>query len=737
MIKFNLRPIRILIFLLGCIIVYSFHSYTKNLLPGFGDEMNYLLQGKFFSQGKLYELEGPNKDFFKVGWMDMYGNDGKIWGFHPPGNSLILSIGWLLNLFWLPPIIIGGLNFLVQYLIGLELFKSRKKALFYLFFFSTSHYAVSLMASYMAHSPSLLFISFSYYCLIRYLKNINNLNLFLFFISLSIAFTIRPLSAFLAGAPATIYLLSNIKKNNVKTLILSILSGAIICSIVFLYTYYITGDFNFAYNIKGPETGKGLIERLNSPYLEHIRNLFVNSNNFWHRAHSFGIFGNMVIFFLALFLCKEKIVFFFYFVIHFFLISYSLLHWYGWLWEPRMIYDISFIYYILCTYGLLKLLERSKKNIKLNYILKGTYLAVSLWIIFSDIPYRLKHEYKGYVTVPKHVDRFIKKNKITNSILIFDNEIEYSTFTPFNYSSNPKDNIYIRSLGEMKNFKFIEQFPSKKIFHSSKKVNGDKTISSQYNFYLNDHKKIYKSFKKYENQDKILILPWLNFLNTKPYTKINNLKVLSEDEFINLISLGKINNRLVYFVAGSKSLEKLTANFYNYKNIFSKILSNNIKIINIHSRKIEVTNNMIEGFSYKCFDSRNWKGTISKSSISTNIKTDICPGENKSIIWETDIISDIEQKIEFFIKSDDGSGLFVNNTLEIDVDLHGEHGLIERKKFIKLNKGRNNVKIKYFNGPAQGYINIGIIEKNGFFKELKINNSLPFYFSSPLSKAEL
>ena len=51
----------------------------------------------------------------------------------------------------------------------------------------------------------------------------------------------------------------------------------------------------------------------------------------------------------------------------------------------------------------------------------------------------------------------------------------------------------------------------------------------------------------------------------------------------------------------------------------------------------------------------------------------------------------------FYINSDDGSKLYINNQLLIDND--GQHGQVELSGAIALTAGVHDVKVEYFQGP--------------------------------------
>ena len=113
-------------------------------MPGFGDEMNYLFEARLFASGRTWAPEPALWEFFKVDWMDLFGADGRVWGFHPPGNAVILAIGWLVGVRWITVPVILGLNLVATWYLGLRLLGSRQAALLGVALAATSHYFLSL-----------------------------------------------------------------------------------------------------------------------------------------------------------------------------------------------------------------------------------------------------------------------------------------------------------------------------------------------------------------------------------------------------------------------------------------------------------------------------------------------------------------------------------------------------------------------------------------------------------------
>ena len=270
-------------------------------MPGFGDEMNYLIEGRILASGHLSVPEPPHPEFFGVGWMDMFGADHRVWGFHPPGNSALLALGWLMGIPWITVPLVFGAILVVQYHLAKDVLGSKGWALANVLVVATSHYVLSLSSSYMAHAPSFLFLSLYLLLLLRFVRTGKGRLLVLAAAAAGFAFCIRPMSAVLASlVPLPALLAAARGKATRRVWIAAFVVGLGVSLLVFLYTFGITGRFTLPYAIKGPEVGQTVWVRLTKSWDTHFTNFFRNTNEFQHRVHSFGILGNLVFFFLPL-----------------------------------------------------------------------------------------------------------------------------------------------------------------------------------------------------------------------------------------------------------------------------------------------------------------------------------------------------------------------------------------------------------------------------------------------------
>jgi len=706
-------PILILLvgaFVVGMIFVKVFHT-----MPGFGDEMNYLIQAKIFAAGKLYVPEPSMPEFFKVDWMDIFGKDGRLWNFQPPGNSIILAIGWIVGVYWITVPIVGGLILAIQFLIARSLLGKNSFAFLHVLIIATSHYFLSLTNSFMAHAPSLLFISLFYLMVIKAIKHRNQKFLVFAGIFLGIAFVIRPLSAVLSAIIPLICLLCFLlRSKEIKTsyLILSILCSIIFASGIFFYSLVVSGKFDLPYMIKGPEAGQTLDVRLQKPW--KLTNLYRNYNEFQNRVHSFGYMLNFSLFLIPLFvlfrdrkrfwLLSGYLSFFLYLVLH------SFLHWYGWKWEPRMIYDISFIFFLLTSYGIWLLYKDISKFNHLKYLAVVLAFLLIFYLGFNDLPNRFNTEYKNYNFSPYGVKETVSKQKVSNAIIFFKNENLFAPYSPFNNVTFNGNVIYAIDNGKNYNYKLIAKFPKKDVYYS---YDAQSLIKSN-NFY----KEIYKlrgELGKYAQENStIVIIPWRDTIQS-PLDDVLPGKKVSESEFLNLLKedlFNANNNTMVVFVGNSTNLSSVIARFFKNEAIeLTNSYETSIQIRKIGA-PIAQSGKKTLGIKMTCYQGINWSGAIIKENVVTTINTDNCYGENRSIRWATTLNVSASKEITFYIESDDGSAIILNGEIVLDNNLYQTHGSIKKTVSTVLKKGDNYLEILYFNGPGDGFINFGVIDSN-------------------------
>ncbi|MEN9328141.1 MAG: hypothetical protein RI947_949 [Candidatus Parcubacteria bacterium] len=467
------RYLPLIIFLAGAAASLAVVQLVYHAMPGFGDEMNYLLQAKIFLAGKISVPQPPHPEFFLVDWMDMFGIDGKIWGFHGIGNSIILMIGWLTGVVWITIPVITGFIVVVQYYIAMSLFKNKRIAVIQILLMLTSHYFLTLSSSYMAHAPSMLFISLFFLCVIKSIQTGTGVFLLPAAVSIAAAFNTRPLSAVLAAiipCLALLYHWYTIKKIPWKYVLGSLVTGLLIISMSYLYTYGITGKLELAYMVKGPEAGRTFAERWHEGWGYRLQNLYQNMNELQTRSHSATYFFNYLFFLIPLLLWFREprklllaagyLTFISYVVIH------SFLHFYGWKWEPRMLFDISFIFYLISAYGIETVYTFSRRYKSGSHLVIIALTIYSLFVLCIDLPARYSGEYFNYSVSPPNIrDQVVEKN-IHNAIIFFGNQDIYAPYSPFNSVTFDGDIIYAVSQKSNKDELLIKKHPGRSLYYT-------------------------------------------------------------------------------------------------------------------------------------------------------------------------------------------------------------------------------------------------------------------------------
>ncbi|MGZ5429238.1 MAG: hypothetical protein ACXWFS_09535, partial [Thermoanaerobaculia bacterium] len=269
----------LLVFVFGVALSAGIFQGVFHAMPGFGDEMNYLMEGRILASGHLSVPEPSHPEFFGVGWMDMFGADHRVWGFHPPGMSALLALGWLVGIPWITVPLVFGALLAVQYLLAKEVLGSDGWALVNVLVVATSHYVLSLSNSYMAHAPSFLFLSLYLLLLLRFVRTGKGRFLVLAASAAGFAFCIRPMSVVLASlVPLPALLVAARGKATRRVWIAAFAVGLGISLLVFFYTFGITGRFTLPYAIKGPEVGQTVWVRLTKSWDTHFTNFFRNKN---------------------------------------------------------------------------------------------------------------------------------------------------------------------------------------------------------------------------------------------------------------------------------------------------------------------------------------------------------------------------------------------------------------------------------------------------------------------------
>ncbi|HEX7579064.1 MAG TPA: hypothetical protein VF580_03625 [Thermoanaerobaculia bacterium] len=693
----------LLVFAFGVVLSAGIFRGVFHAMPGFGDEMNYLMEGRILASGHLSVPEPPNPEFFGVGWMDMFGSDHRVWGFHPPGNSALLALGWLLGIPWITVPLVFGAVLVVQYLLAKDVLGSGGWALVNVLVVATSHYVLSLSSSYMAHAPSFLFLSLYLLLLLRFVRTGSGRFLVLAAAAAGFAFCIRPMSAVLASlVPLPALIVAARGKATRRVWIAAFAVGLGVSLLVFLYTLGITGRFTLPYAIKGPEVGQTVWVRLTKSWDTHFTNFFRNTNEFQHRVHSFGILGNVVFFFLPLVAWPWKrlgralaVAFATFFV---FVLAHSVLHWYGWKWEPRMLFDVSFLFFLGTTAGLKALVELLPPARWVRRLVLVPATLALAFVVGRDLPWRLKEEYHDYNLAPTGVRDEIATRNLHEAVIFFGSEKAYSCYTPANTPRFDGDIVYAKSQGDLLDYLILGRFPTRQAFYTP----DGNTLTPKPNFYRRDADALRHDLESLGGERATVVMPWLS-VAPSPLNARLPASVEDPGRFLARLARGDSASpepALVAFLEGSTELARLAdLSFATSTPSGLSTYEGPVAFRRLGGRRPGIANRF-PGIWLTCRGGTKWEGAVLSEQLVSTLDIGVCPGENRSLAFETQFELKAPRKMVFVTESDDGSGVFVDGTLVVDNDLANTHGAETKSGTISLAPGVHTLLVKYFNGPG-------------------------------------
>lgn len=136
-------------------------------IPHVQDSVAYLWQAKMYATGHLWEPIPPLKSFFTEEFIPMV--HGRWFSKYPPGWPVLLTLGVLAHAAWLVNPLLSGINLLLVYLIGKEVY-GRGTALLATLLLLISPFFLFLGASFMAHTSSLFYLLGFAYLVIRWAR---------------------------------------------------------------------------------------------------------------------------------------------------------------------------------------------------------------------------------------------------------------------------------------------------------------------------------------------------------------------------------------------------------------------------------------------------------------------------------------------------------------------------------------------------------------------------------------
>ncbi|MFV9551448.1 alkaline phosphatase family protein [Algibacter sp. PT7-4] len=102
-----------------------------------------------------------------------------------------------------------------------------------------------------------------------------------------------------------------------------------------------------------------------------------------------------------------------------------------------------------------------------------------------------------------------------------------------------------------------------------------------------------------------------------------------------------------------------------------------------------------------------------------NVIVDGVKNDQVAVVYESYLEIDNTGKYTFFVNSDDGSKLYINNQLIADND--GDHGVLEKNGSINLQKGRHLIRVAFFNGGGGFHLDAKYESENMLKQIIPIN----------------
>jgi hypothetical protein len=718
----------VVVFGLGTLWIGYVHFYVFHARPAFGDEMNYLIQARILAAGHVMLPQPQDVEFFKIGWMDLMVGDGKIWNFHAVGHSILLAIGLLLGSPSIVPPLVGGGLFAALFSLARRLVGSSLFAWLCVLVAASSQYVVTLAGSFMAHAPALLFVELAFLSVVIFLQTGRERHVVLAGAFFGAAFLVRPLSAVLTAAVPCVILIVALFRRRVRfrTLVVAALLGLAIASLDAWRTYLTTGQFTLAYMAKGPEANMTLANRWARGWPWRIQSLYLYYKYYHNRLFGLGFIGNLVFFFVPLVAAwRRSWVWLSYVVIVLFWTVHSFLHFYGWGWEPRMVYEFSHLTMLLTAYGMwLLLIEGRGAGERVNPV--AAIVAVTLALGFLsynfavDLPRRFTREYANYSGRDPSITNQIKEQHIDKAVLFYrepndfaqhaaDNQLRIAADGTVSFTGNIVHAIH---LGNLKNQTLISKYPDYRVFFAPDK----RTLQETPNFYRETLPQIAGRLSGYEKtHERAIGIPWLSWSDPKSLSPYKGVHFFDDRSFYTLFGNGHDPSR-PWAVASVGALADYArvfrAMFSNVETVPTDGLSYPVSIMEVDpsSRRAAADDfgfqmnvyRLAADFKAAPFESSQCLAAPRVSERVGFVYFDASDQAKVCADWSGEFHIDEAATYTFAINSDDGAGIVIDGRMVLDNGMFKSQGITRRESSVYLGPGQHAFYLSYVQvaGPA-------------------------------------
>ena len=458
-------------------------------VPHVQDNIDQLFHAKIFLSGHLTVPSHEHKEFFDFTHNI---NNGKWYSEYPPGHTLMLMLGLILNAPWIINPFLGSVSVVLFYLIGKSLFDEKTGRLASLLG-GFSPFVIIMSSGFFSHNTSLFFTALFALFFFRTIRTSKLSDSLIAGLSLGICLNARILTAIGIGLPYAFYAVY---------LMLTKTRVYILCFMVmlvgFLMMVGVLASFNYLTNGHPMLTGYEVLWGSDhNPGFGHSawgephtpkRGLIQNLNNL--NALNKYLFEWCIpsTFFVMLFFAGGRRTQWDYLLIAsvFSLSFVYFFYWYqGWCFGPRFMYESTCPLILLTARGIIHTPDIIKKKFQsklsegdLRYFLSliiGFCVCVALCV---NVPTLIKLYSDDYWGVNTKVQKAVEREKISNAV-VFVNSY-YGSVLALNSPQLDSKIIYVRDLG-VKNKLMMDFYPERKYYLAS---NGN--IQKIFSFYYDD-----------------------------------------------------------------------------------------------------------------------------------------------------------------------------------------------------------------------------------------------------------
>ena len=444
-------------------------------VPHVQDNIDQLFHAKIFLSGHLTVPSHEHKEFFDFTHNI---NNGKWYSEYPPGHTLMLMLGLILNAPWIINPFFGSVSVVLFYLIGKSLFDETTGRLASLLG-GFSPFVIIMSSGFFSHNTSLFFTALFALFFFRTIRTSKFSDSLIAGLSLGICLNARILTAIGIGLPYAFYAVYlMLTKTRVYILCFMVMLAG------FLMMVGVLASFNYLTNGHPMLTGYEVLWGSDhNPGFGHSawgephtpkRGLIQNLNNL--NALNKYLFEWCIpsTFFVMLFFAGGRRTQWDYLLIAsvFSLSFVYFFYWYqGWCFGPRFMYESTCPLILLTARGIIHTPDIIKKKFQpklsegdLRYFLSliiGFCVCVALYV---NVPTLIKLYSDDYWGVNTKVQKAVEREKISNAV-VFVNSY-YGSVLALNSPQLDSKIIYVRDLG-IKNKLMMDFYPERKYYLAS------------------------------------------------------------------------------------------------------------------------------------------------------------------------------------------------------------------------------------------------------------------------------